>query len=357
MNLYLTRSGRLRRKDNTLSFEMVQLPEEEMLADPDIDLTDIAEEALDSAPETSKHALPIETIDAIYLFGEISVNTRLLNFLAQKKVPVHVFNYYGHHAGSFFPHAEQLSGDLVVRQAAAYTDLSQRIILCRQILGASIHNILSLMLYYFRRREVPELRDSIEKIRKLSWGVPNAQTPNELMGIEGTVRRIYYSSWKYWLGETAEHFSRTYHPPETPLNALISFVNSLLYTACVSEIYRTALYPGISYLHSAGTRRFSLALDLTEPFKPVMCDRLVFRLWNTRAIQDKDFMKYTNGYILTDEARKKILGEWDTLLRATVFYKNLDRSVSYRQLLRLDCYKLIKFLLEGQDFMPFHMEF
>ena len=359
MNLYLTKSGRLRRKDNTLIFETVSLPSEnsENKTVQDVDFEEIKDIDLEDIPAENKHSLPIESIESIYLFGEISLNCRLMNFLSQKKIPVHFFNYYGNHTGTFLPHAEQLSGELAIRQGAAYMDMQKRMYICRRLLDSVIHNIHSVVNYYARRKNLPELTEISEKIFAYTENLEAAQTPDELMGIEGTVRRLYYRSWHYWLGDAAKQFKRTYHPPETPLNSLISFVNSLLYTACVSELYRTALYPGISYLHAAMTKRFSLALDLTEPFKPIMADRLIFRLWNSRMIQDSDFLPDTNGYILTDFARKKILSEWDLLLRETVFYKSLNRSVSYRQLLRLDCYKLIRHLLEGQEYTPFRMEY
>jgi CRISPR-associated protein Cas1 len=160
-----------------------------------------------------------------------------------------------------------------------------------------------------------------------------------------------------WLGDQAKKFKRVYHPPDNPLNALISFLNSLLYTACVSELYRTALYPGISYLHTPQTRRFSLALDLVEPFKPLMADRLLFRLLDCRMIGDHDFRKYSNGFLLTDDARRRVLQEWDQELRKTVHNPALNRSVSYRQLLRLDCYKLVNFLLEGREYRPYKIEY
>lgn len=348
MNLYLTKAGRLRRKDNTLSFEMMNLPEEKLLADEE-------SEELEYMNPDQKHALPIETIDAIYVFGEMTFNSKLVNFLGQKKIPVHFFNYFGNHCNSLLPHAEQLSGDLVIKQGEAYKNQEKRSAFCRALLDAAFHNILSIMQYYQRKKA--SLANEIEKVKILQSSLADCHSPEEMMGIEGNVRNIYYSVWKNWMGSPAMNFKRVYHPPDNPLNAIISFLNSLLYTACVSELYRTALYPGISYLHAPQTRRFSLALDLVEPFKPLIVDRLIFRLFDRKEISDKDFRQYTNGMLMTDEARKRILSAWDEQLRQTVDYPALKRSVSYRQLLRLDCYKLIKFLLEDQEFKPYRIQY
>lgn len=348
MNLYLTRSGRLRRVDNTLSFEILNLPEEEVFSESE-------SEILDSKEVDLKHALPIESIDSVYVFGEITLNSKLVQFLGQKKIPVHFFNYYGNHCNTLLPHAEQLSGDLVIRQAEAYNNSNQRLDICRALLEAAFHNIRSILQYYQRRKHTLDI--PIEKIKAYQIRLFQENDIDVLMAIEGNVRNLYYKCWESWLGPIAEKFKRVYHPPDNPLNALISFLNSLLYTSCVSELYRTALYPGISYLHTPQTRRFSLALDLVEPFKPLMVDRLIFRLLGNHLIGDQDFREYSNGFLLTDSARKKVLAEWDLVLRETVRHEKLKRSVSYRQLIRLDCYKLINTLLDQTPFTPYRIDY
>ncbi len=347
MNLYLTKPGRLKRKDNTLSFELLNIPEENTLAEEE-------SPHFGYMNPDKKHALPIESVDAIYIFSEMTLNSKLINFLGQKKIPVHFFNYYGNHSNTLLPHAEQLSGNLVIKQAEAYQS-SKRTVFCRQLLDATFHNILSVMHYYHRKRGC--LESEINEIKALQKDLPKYSNASELMGIEGNVRRIYYDSWEKWMGNIAKNFKRVYHPPNNPLNALISFLNSLLYTTCVSEMYRTALYPGISYLHTPQTRRYSLALDLVEPFKPLIVDRLIFSLLSRNEITDKDFRKHANGILMTDEARRKVLESWDKQLRKTIHYPPLKRSVSYRRLLRLDCYKLIKFLIEDQEFTPYRISY
>ena len=348
MNLYLTKAGRLKRRDNTLAFEIINLPENKVLAEEE-------SEELESLNPDKKHALPIETIDAVYVFSEMTFNSKLVNFLGQKKVPVHFFNYYGNHSNTLLPHAEQLSGDLVLKQADAYQDQQKRLHICQALLEATFHNILSVMQYYQRKKA--GLDEAINNVKKLKASIPSSTRPDELMGLEGNVRRVYYSSWEVWLGDKAANFKRKYRPPDNPLNSLISFLNGLLYTTCVSEMYRTALYPGISYLHTPQTRRFSLALDLVEPFKPLLVDRLIFRLFGGNEISTKDFRKHTNGILMTEDARRKILAAWDEEMRKTIHYPSLKRSVSYRRLIRLDCYKLIKCVLEDQPFKPYRISY
>lgn len=348
MNLYLTTPGKLSRKDNTLQFHKFDVPDGYRPAEE-------PEPLPEDTAVVSKHNLPVETVDAIYLFGDTRLNTKLLEFLAQRRVPLHVFNYWGHHSGTFLPHAEQLSGSLVIEQGQAFRDPERRITICRAITDAKLHNMLSVIAYYRRRHE--GLEDTEKKLHSLKNSIPKVNEPEKLMGIEGLASRAYYKAWHQWLSEAPKNFTRVYHPPDNPLNALISFLNSMLYTACVSELYRTALYPGISYIHAPQSRRFSLALDIVEPFKPLMVDRLIFRLFGHGNISEADFEPHSNGVLLKDESRKTVLKAWDETLRTTVEYPSLNRSVSYRQLLRLDCYKLIKHLFENQDFSPYRIPY
>lgn len=347
MNLYLTRSGRLRRQDNTLSFEVFSPSDS-----PDYDLSnDFSSDELENEPVQNKNALPVENIDAVYVFSEMSLNSKLLNFLAQNKIPLHVFNYYGHHAGSFLPHAEQLSGILVIKQAEAFQNPEKRLLISKKILAASAHNIHAVMQYYARKN--PKIIPFVQEVSAFQNELSECIDQDSLMGYEGSIRRIYYQAWHLWLAAADKNFKRVYRPADNPLNATVSFVNALLYTACVSELYRTALYPGISYIHQPQSRRYSLALDLVEPFKPLLADRMVFRLWNSNMISDRDFLPASNGFILTDDARRMIVSEWDNELKHTIFLDSLKRSVSYRQLLRLDCYKLVNFLLEDREYQPY----
>jgi CRISPR-associated protein Cas1 len=348
MNLYLTKPGRLKRKDNTLQFIIFESAENQFTTDDETPLDE-------DAATVTKRNLPVEVVDAVYLFNEVRLNTKLLNFMAQKRIPVHFFNYWGHHTGTFMPHAAQYSGDLVIEQGLAFKDIDRRMTICRAITESKLHNQLSVLQYYGRRKK--SLDEVINAVKEIKSAAVSAETPEQLMGFEGLAGRKYYSVWHIWLSEIEKDFTRQYRPPDNPVNALISFFNSLLYTACVSELYRTALYPGISYIHAPQSRRFSLALDLVEPFKPLMVDRLIFRLFSRGDISGNDFQTHGNGTLLTDKGRQKILKAWDEQLRTTVSYPALKRSVSYRQLLRLDCYKLIKHLLENREYKPYQISY
>ena len=96
------------------------------------------------------------------------------------------------------------------------------------------------------------------------------------MGVEGNIRKQYYAAWNIIINQEISFEKRVMHPPDNMINSLISFVNTLIYTKVLGELYRTQLNPTISYLHEPGERRFSLSLDLAEVFKPLIGDRLIF---------------------------------------------------------------------------------
>jgi CRISPR-associated protein Cas1 len=136
-------------------------------------------------------------------------------------------------------------------------------------------------------------------------------------------------------------------------NCLISFGNSLVYSTVLTEIYNTQLNPTISYLHEPFERRFSLALDLSEIFKPLLADRVIFKLINKRIIGTKHFRKELNYTLLNETGRKLFLQHYDEKLKTTIKHRELRRNVSFQRLVRLECYKLIKHLLGMKKYEPF----
>ena len=139
------------------------------------------------------------------------------------------------------------------------------------------------------------------------------------------------------------------------VNTLISYVNSLVYTTVLSQMYKTQLNPTVSFLHSPGTRRFSLCLDIAEIFKPLLADRLIFSLLNKKQITEKHFVRELNYLHLTESGSKIILAEYDKKLKNTIKHLELNKDVSYNYLIRLECYKLIKHILGEKEYKAFRI--
>ena len=301
----------------------------------------------------AKKFRPVEAVSDIFLFSEHMLNTKLLNFLGQYKIPVHIFNYYGFYSGSFFPREQYLSGHVTIHQAEHYLNKNERMILAYELLNAAASNILTNLTYYKNRGR--DISEKILKIKALKKSLKEADSISYLMGIEGNIRDLYYSSFNEIVQNKIEFKKRVKRPPDNFINTLISFGNSLVYTSILSEIYRTQLDPTISFLHEPGYRRYSLALDISEIFKPIILDRMIFSMINKNEMAEKDTEKALNHCYLKDKGRKKFLRKYDERLKKTIRHKKLNRNVSYRRLIRLECYKIVKHILGEDKYTGFKM--
>jgi CRISP-associated protein Cas1 len=325
-NYYLFNPGRLSRRDNTLKF------------------------SAEAEAEQPPRYLPVEDIDSLYVFGAVDANSSLFNFLGQSNVAVHFFDYYKNYTGSFMPRDFLLSGRMLILQAGCYSSKKKRLELAQSFITGAAHNILRNIRYYDTRGK--DLSWAIEPIEQHQKSIPASATVQELMGIEGNIRQRYYEAFNLIINTHAMP-GRNRQPPLDIVNALVSFGNMMCYTECLRAIHQTQLNPTISYLHEPGERRFSLALDIAELFKPLLIDRSIFRLLNKRELQDKHFDINETGVLLKPEGKKIFVKAIEDRLGETIQHRSLGKKVSYRYLLRLECYKLQKHLLGIEPYKPF----
>jgi CRISPR-associated protein Cas1 len=377
---YIFSAGRLIRKENTIFFfpTKEQKPEESSEgnsqastqeaataltpedsacgtepSDEEILTETLSDEQKESekALQGDKKVIPIEDIESFYCFGEMNFNSRFLNFLTQHQIPLHTFNYYGFYSGTYYPREYLNSGFLTVKQVQHYLDAGKRLAIAKAFIDGASFN-LQKNLRYYNTREV-DVQAQIDTIESLRGSIASTQTIQELMGIEGNIRECYYTAFPAILGGRYEFAKRVKQPPNNIVNTLISFGNSLVYTCTLGELYRTQLNPTVSFLHEPGERRFSLSLDLAEVFKPLFTDRIMFKLLNGNMLQEKHFEKRLNCCYLKEEGRKIFVKEFDEKLSTTIQHRTLKKSVSYRRLIRLECYKLIKHLTEDKTYEAF----
>ncbi|MDZ7877137.1 MAG: type I-B CRISPR-associated endonuclease Cas1b [Saprospiraceae bacterium] len=328
-SFYLFNPGRMSRKDNTLHF--------------------IATDA--EGNETGKKNLPIETIDNLYIFGSVDANSSLYNFLGKAQVPVHFFDYYDHYTGSFMPKDYLLAGKMQVEQTKAYMTKDKRMAIAKAFIEGASFNMLKNLKYYDKRgRDAEPLIERIETYRK---SIPLSKEVPELMGLEGNCRQTYYDGFELIINDF-EMGNRTKNPPSNEVNAMISFGNALSYSLTLDTIYHTQLNPTISFLHEPGARRYSLALDISEIFKPILVDRMIFKLLNKREIRAEHFDNKMNSCRLNDKGRTIVVKEWDERLKETIQHRSLNKKVSYKHLVKLECYKLQKHILGlDAEYKPF----
>ncbi len=296
--------------------------------------------------------LPIEGIREIYFFNEVSLNSKFLDFIAKSGVILHFFNYYGHYSGSFYPKDYLISGDLTVRQSLVY--LEKRLTIAKSIVRAIAKNIYEVLYHYYRHGS-SELKPFLDWLRKdVDKMLDKDIHIKQILFIEGQIWSRFYYSFKYFLVEDFLINKRVKRPPDNPMNALISFGNTLLYTKTITAIYHTHLNQSISYLHEPREARFSLSLDLSEAFKPILVFRTIFELVNRKKLQvSKHFDKKLNYALLNEDGKKIFIEAFEKRLNEKFKHTKLKRLVSYNTAIKLDGYKLIKFVLEDKEFTPF----
>ena len=298
-----------------------------------------------------KKYIPIENAEAFFLHGQIDFNTRLMSFLNDRTVALHVFGWEDYYSGSVMPKRGQTSGKTVVNQVRAYENSQHRRQLAAAIVRGSIHNMRTNVVYYNGRGH--DLERVIDDPETTAASIEESLPVDKLLGIEATARKAYYRSFNEILPSEFQLARREYNPPPNEINSLISFGNSLVYANCVSAIRATALDPTISYLHEPGERRYSLSLDLADLFKPVLADRVLFRLVNRNRISEADFETELGSCLLNESGRKTYTKTFEETLERTVEHPTLNRKVSYQYLMRLEAYKLKKHILTGEGYDPF----
>lgn len=317
---YVFSNGRVQRKENTIYFVN---------------------------SDNSKKAIPIEEVERLHLFGEVDFNTKLLNYISRYNLLINIYNYYGFYSGTYYSKKKNVSGVVVVNQSKVYLEYSLRLRMAKAFIDSANHHMLRNLRRH--REHTDEFIKRIEKERQI---MNAAKTIEEVMGAEGRARKIYYEGIGSFLPDEFKMKKREKRPSNNPMNAIVSFGNSLMYTTVLGEIYKTQLDPTISYLHEPSTKRFSLSLDIAEIFKPLVVDSVIFTMINKKMIKEKDFNMENGICFLNEEGKKKFIKEFENKLMTTIRHRSLHRNVSYRTLIKLECYKIIKMVVEDEEYKP-----
>ncbi len=324
---YLISMGELKRKDNSLVFKN----------------------------DKGNNYIPIENTREIYCMNEISINTKLLDFIGKSGIVIHFFNYYNNYSGTFYPKEYLLSGKLLVEQVNAYNQ--KRNTIAKAIVAGIGDNIHEVLYHYYRHEKI-ELKPYLDWLKEDTKNLlDKADNIKEILSVEGEIWKRFYDSFKIFLNEDFIMNKRVKRPPDNPINALISFGNSLLYTKTITEIYNTHLNPTISFLHEPSEGRFSLALDISEVFKPVVVYRTIFDLANRNVLKvNEHFEKKLNYCILNEKGRNIFIKAFEERLQSSFKHPTLKRKTTLQTAIRLDCYKLIKYIVEDKEFSPFKLK-
>lgn len=324
---YIFSMGELKRKDNSIAFRN----------------------------EKGNFYIPIQDTRELYCMNEVSFNTKFLDYIGRAGITLHLFNYNGNYSGSFYPKEQLVSGDLTIKQSLCH--LEKRLDIAKAVVKGISLNVHEVLYHYYRHGK-KELKETLDWLKyDVERFLSKDRDIKQILFIEGQIWAKFYDSFRYFLPEDFIMNKRVKRPPDNPINALVSFGNTLLYTKTISSIYETHLNQTISFLHSPREGRFSLSLDISEVFKPIIVFKTIFDLVGRKKLQvTKHFDKSLNYALLNEEGKKIFIDAFETRINETFMHKKLKRKTSYKHCIKLEGYKLIKFIVENKEFIPFSIK-
>ena len=278
---------------------------------------------------TEKIRVPAHTIDSIYCFGNVTVSTPLIGFFGARGIHLVFLSEYGKFHGRV---QGPVSGNILLRrqQFAALEDPVQRTRLCKSILLGKLVNSKLFLQRQKREREDANGRiaDAIEALTDAAKDLREAVTIESMRGIEGAAAAAYFSALPDMLQGTTLSFSgRTRRPPEDPVNAVLSFLYTLLKNDVQSALEGVGLDPAAGFLHTLRPGRPALALDMMEELRAPICDRLAIALLNRKQITETSFEQLHAPVLLNEDGRKTILSAWQKRKQETIRHPFLEETV------------------------------
>jgi len=345
-SIYIFSDTIIKRKSNTLFIEKVK---NKGYDDEELQL--IKEEYLigkeEIIPTGDKKYIPVESIGSIYAIGSIRFNSRFLYFLSHNNIPLHIINYKGNYSGSFLPSGKYISGSILLKQTEIFKDYDRRLKIAKAMIDATIGNQLMNMRYHANRGVAIE--DYIEAVEEYRNELNICSTIEEVRGIEGVAKKSYFETWKYILKYPTGFYKRLKNPPPDMINSLISYGNAILYGLSLDSIYNTRLYPEIGFVHEPGDGKLSLSYDIADIFKPLLTDRIIFKMINKNILSEKDFFIKNGMCIIKKEGKRKFTQEFENKIYSKLKLSGKTKRYSYKRLVLEECYKLVALINEPDN--------
>lgn len=310
------------------------------------------------AKET-KLQVPIHTLQSILCFGQVSCSPPLLGLCGQRGVSVGFFT----EQGRFLARVQgPVAGNVLLRreQYRRADDPTRSGEIARSVVAGKIVNSRTVLLRAAREGESPELTRSLEQatshLGSLLRGLRDPVSVDTARGIEGDAGRTYFGVFDGMIASQRDTFffrERSRRPPLDPMNALLSFLYTLLVHDAASALEGVGLDPAVGYLHRDRPGRPSLALDLMEEFRPVLADRLALTLVNRRQVQAKGFVSTeSGGIIMTEETRKEVLGAYQKRKQEELIHPFLEERIPLGLVPHVQGMLLARFLRGDLDAYP-----
>lgn len=299
-----------------------------------------------------KHHIPVEIVDTLNIYGNITLSSNVLATLSSKKIGVSIFDKFGNLMGRYYPEGYGCHSAALLKQCELYSLPEKRLEMAKKMEIAGIHNMRSNLKYYHKKnggleQYIATLGDEITAINE-------GKSVDALLLIEARARQLYYSAFNHIIKTKGFRFEkRTKRPPADAINAMISFGNTLLYNQVLQMIWKTPLDPRIGVVHATNRRAHSLNLDFADIFKPIITDRVIFSLVNLKQINaNKHFEKNESGGVyMTKEGKRIFLEEFMEKMNSKIIVQN--ESISYKQLIMREIRNYQNHVMHEKKYKPY----
>ncbi|MBR0173031.1 MAG: CRISPR-associated endonuclease Cas1 [Lachnospiraceae bacterium] len=304
--------------------------------------------------EDGKRFLPVEAIEQLNIYSDVTFTSGFFEYANRMGLRISLVDKSGEPVGSFVPFAARGSYETEAAQLLLLKNEPDRLKLAKRYQNANIFNLRAVLRYYDRRGDDSEIAETIAFMTELLKKVNEAKQADVLMIYEAQARQRYYRCFNRIMSDSDFTFvSRNRRPPKDPLNAMISFGNTLLYHLTANEIRMTSLDIRFGILHNSRKRTESLNLDVADLFKPVIVDRTIFTLVNRKIISPfADFREVENGGIyLSEKGRRKFIREYENKLSQKIRVGKTTKT--YQDLIRDEIHKIEQFFRNGAIYKPY----
>jgi CRISPR-associated protein Cas1 len=309
--------------------------------------------------QETKLRLPIHTLSGIVCFGQVSCSPFLMALCAENGVALSFLT----ENGRFLARVQgPVSGNVLLRREQyRWADRQERAAaVARSVVLAKIANCRTVVQRAQREKGeedgAEELGQAVRRLGRLLETVAGAAGLEEIRGHEGEAARVYFGVFGLLIGVPEEEFrfqGRNRRPPLDNMNALLSFVYTLLTHDVAGALEGVGLDPAVGYLHVDRPGRPSLALDLVEELRPVIADRLALSLVNRRQVQASGFRRTESGGVVMDDAtRKEVLVAYQKRKQEEIQHPFLQERVKFGLVPHLQATLMARFIRGDLDGYP-----
>lgn len=291
--------------------------------------------------------VPYHKLESVLLFGRVQITTQALHEMLERGIQVGLFTRHGRYRGALTP-ARGKQVDLRLAQFELYRDPVRSLEFARSTLQSKSANALKVLREYSERAKDGEavgLR--VNAIQHAHDSMSSAESWESLLGLEGTAARIYFDALAGYNRSVFEWPGRVKRPATDPMNALLNFVYAVMTHEIAGALEGLGLDPHVGFLHRVDYGRPSLALDLIEPLRHPVADRLVWTVLNRSMYVPEDFVgaQTSGGVVLTPSALKRFLSDYERWMLAR-------GEQSFRRLIRREAEGFVA-ALRGGEWTPF----